>query len=180
MAAQGQDWSRALVGIRLVALDVDGVLTDGRVVYAGAEEVAHFHVHDGAALVWLRRAGIVVAWITGRGSPATEARARELGVTELHMRAGPKRRVLEGLQQRLAIPREETLAMGDDLADLGLFERAAVKVAPANARPEIVARADLVTRSAGGQGAVREMAEHLLRARGLWDSLVASGGEARP
>jgi 3-deoxy-D-manno-octulosonate 8-phosphate phosphatase (KDO 8-P phosphatase) len=159
-----------------VVLDVDGVLTDGRVVYAGGEEVQHFHVHDGAGIVWLRRAGIQVAWITGRGSKATETRAKELGVVELHMRALPKGKALAALQERLGILPEHTLSMGDDLADFGLFERSAVSVAPANARAEVRARADLVTLAAGGQGAVREMAERVLRARGAWDELVATAG----
>ncbi len=167
---------KTLSAVRLAVLDVDGVLTDGRVVYSGAEEVQHFHVHDGAAIVWLLRAGVEVAWITGRGSKATEARAKELGVRELHLRAGPKRRVLESLQERLRIAPEATLAMGDDLADLGLFARASVRVAPANARAEVIARASFVTVARGGHGAVREMAERLLRARGAWDELVASAG----
>jgi 3-deoxy-D-manno-octulosonate 8-phosphate phosphatase (KDO 8-P phosphatase) len=158
----------------LVVLDVDGVLTDGRVVYAGEEEVQHFHVHDGAAIVWLLRAGIEVAWITGRGSKATQARAKELGVKELHLHALPKERALAGLQARLAILPEHTLSMGDDLADFGLFALSAVRVAPSNARAEVRERADFVTLAAGGQGAVREMAERVLRARGAWDDLVAS------
>ncbi len=176
MAPESPKWKLALAAIRLVVLDVDGVLTDGRVVYAGTEEVQHFHVQDGAALVWMRQSGIKVAWITGRGSKATEVRAKELGITELHQKSGPKEPVLGALQQRLGIAPEHTLAMGDDLMDLGLFARAGVRVAPANARPEIMARADFVTASAGGLGAVREMAEHLLRARGAWDAIVAGAG----
>ncbi|MBK8180169.1 MAG: HAD hydrolase family protein [Planctomycetes bacterium] len=169
-------WQRALPGIRLVALDVDGVLTDGSVVYAGEVEVQRFHVQDGAAIVWLLRSGIQLAWITGRGSRATETRAAELRVQHLIQRSGPKDRALETLQRTLGIEPARTLAMGDDLADLALFERAAVRVAPANARDEVRARADFVTRAAGGMGAVREMAEHLLRARGDWDGLVAQAG----
>lgn len=169
-------WKRALATIRLMVLDVDGVLTDGRVAYVGAKELQHFHVQDGAGIVWMRQAGIQVAWITGRGCEATEVRARELGVEELHQRCGPKQPVLEALQRRLAIAPEHTLAMGDDLVDLGLFARAAVRVAPANARPEVQARADFVTVAAGGLGAVREVAEHLLRARGAWDALVSGAG----
>lgn len=179
MPSNSAAWTTSLGVVRLVVLDVDGVLTDGRVVYAGSVEVQHYHVHDGAAIVWLQRAGITVAWITGRGSPATEARAKELGVQELHQRSGPKLRVLTELQRRLGIPREQTLAMGDDLVDLELFAGAAVRVAPANARAEVRERADIVTLAGGGQGAVREMAEQLLRARNAWDPLVAGSGAAR-
>ena len=92
------------------------------------------------------------------------------------MLSGPKERVLASVQERLSILPEHTLAMGDDLIDLGMFARAAVRVAPANARAEIRARADFVTLSSGGLGAVREMAERVLRARGAWDDLVASAG----
>lgn len=174
--ADSPQFAQALAAVRLVALDVDGVLTDGRVVYAGAEEVQHFHVHDGAGLVWLMQEGLEVAWITGRGSKATESRARELGVRELHQLSGPKDEVLAQLQQRLGIGVEATLAMGDDLADLAMFARARVRVAPANARAELRARADFVTLSSGGRGAVREMAERLLRARGTWEARIAGRG----
>ncbi|MEO6709488.1 MAG: HAD hydrolase family protein, partial [Planctomycetota bacterium] len=147
MSPEPPHWLGSLGAIRLVVLDVDGVLTDGRVIYAGQEEVQLFHVHDGAGIVWLLKAGVQVAWITGRGSKATETRARELGVKELHQKTGPKQPVLASLQQRLSISREQTLAMGDDLVDLELFALAAVCVAPANARPEVRARADFVTLS---------------------------------
>lgn len=178
MASDNPQLSRALGAVRLVVLDVDGVLTDGRVVYAGAVEVQHFHVHDGAAIVWMRRAGFEIAWITGRGSPATEARAKELGVRELHQRSGPKLGVLTELQKRLNIPRAHTLAMGDDLVDLELFAGAGVCVAPSNARSEVRERAHIVTLASGGNGAVREMAERLLRAHNAWEALVAGAGAA--
>jgi 3-deoxy-D-manno-octulosonate 8-phosphate phosphatase (KDO 8-P phosphatase) len=179
MGSDSAQLSSSLAAVRLVALDVDGVLTDGRVVFSGAVEVQHFHVHDGAAIVWLQRAGITVAWISGRGCAATEARAKELGVRELHLRSGPKLAVLRELQLRLGLGAEQTLAMGDDLADLELFAIAAVSVAPANARADVRARADIVTLAGGGQGAVREMAERLLRARNAWDALVAGAGAAK-
>jgi len=154
---------------RLLALDVDGVLTDGRVVYVGPElELQSFCVQDGQGLVWLARAGVTVAWITGRGSAPTKRRAGELGVTEVHMQAGPKDLVLAEIQERLQIPPAETVAMGDDLPDLGLAARAAVFVAPANARADIRERADLVTAASGGAGAVRELVEQMLVARDAW------------
>lgn len=157
-----------LAAARLLALDVDGTLTDGRVAYLGDEELAVFHVHDGQGLVWLREAGLQLAWISGRGSLAVERRARELGVREVHLGVADKARVLAELQARLDLEPGHTLAMGDDVADLGLAARAALFVAPANARDEVKARAGLVTRAAGGAGAVRELAELVLRARGLW------------
>lgn len=163
---------RALAEARLLALDVDGTLTNGCVAYAGIEELAVFHVHDGQGLVWLREAGVQVAWISGRGSRAVERRAKELGVRELHLGVTDKGRVLTEIQQRLDIAPEHTLAMGDDLSDLALARRAVVFVAPANARPEVKPRAQLVTQAAGGAGAVRELVERILSARGLWKARV--------
>lgn len=163
------DLLRRLANVRLVALDVDGVLTDGRVVYVGDEESQAFDVHDGQGLAWLVRAGVQLAWITGRGCRATERRARELGVAHLCMRSGPKGPLLERIQAETGLIPEATLAMGDDLPDLALAERAGVFLAPANARPELRARADHVTRARGGRGAVREMCELVLAAQGHWD-----------
>lgn len=162
-----------LASIRLLALDVDGVLTDGRVVHAEVGEIVVFDVHDGQALRWLQEAGVVVAWITGRGCPATARRARELGVEEYHARSGEKGAVLRDVQKRLDLTPAVTAAMGDDLPDLALGANAAVFAAPANARGEVRARAQLVTRATGGRGAVRELIQHLLRAKGLWEPLVA-------
>lgn len=175
----GTTWERhrdLLARARLLALDVDGVLTDGRVVYAGAEELQAFDVQDGQGLVWLRRAGVHVAWITGRGSQATEKRARELGVSELYMRCPDKRAALADVQRRLGVAREETVAVGDDLPDLALAEGAGLFVAPPNARPEVQARASFLTAARGGAGCVREVAEALLRARGAWQELLERTG----
>jgi len=159
---------RVLAGLRLVAFDVDGTLTDGRVVWVGAEQLQSFSVHDGQGLVWLRKAGVRLAWISGRGCTATRLRAEELGIDEVHLRAGPKDAVLAAIQQRLDIAPEATLAMGDDLPDLALARRAALFAAPADARPEVCARADLVLTARGGRGAARELAELVLTAKGRW------------
>lgn len=156
-----------LAAIRLVVLDVDGTLTDGSVSYVGERELARFDVHDGLGLVWLRRAGLTLAWITGRGSPAVETRAAELGVRELFQHVGDKHACLLTLQTRLGVAPEHTLAMGDDVIDLELRPLVAAFVAPASARPEVRARADWVTTARGGHGAVRELAERLLDARGV-------------
>jgi 3-deoxy-D-manno-octulosonate 8-phosphate phosphatase (KDO 8-P phosphatase) len=166
----------ALASARLLALDVDGTLTDGSIVYSGEVEVVRFHVHDGQGLAWLRRAGVDVAWITGRGSRATRVRATECGVRALSTGVKDKRRALESVQAELGVSPEETVAMGDDLPDLALYRRARFLAAPADARPEVRAAADLVTRAGGGRGAVRELCEAILAARGLWDELLEAGG----
>ena len=166
----------ALARVRLFVCDVDGVLTDGRVVYLDGQEQQAFSVHDGAAFAWLRAAGVRSAWISGRGCAATKRRAMELGVQYLRARVADKAIALGEVQDELGLSPEETVAIGDDLQDLALAQRAAVFAAPANARPEVRARAALITRASGGEGAVRELAEHVLRARGAWDGLLARYG----
>jgi 3-deoxy-D-manno-octulosonate 8-phosphate phosphatase (KDO 8-P phosphatase) len=165
-----------LARARLVCLDVDGVLTDGRIVYGPkgrAEELQTFHVQDGIAIEWLLQHGLAVVWISGRGSRATELRAAELGVTELFTRVKDKRAALEDVQRRLAIGAHETIAMGDDLPDLALLGACGLFAAPRNAVAEVRARAAIVTRAGGGAGAVRELAQAILAARGVWSALVA-------
>jgi len=163
------DGAERLARMRLFVLDVDGTLTEGRIVYDDqGRELQSFCVQDGHGLVMVRKAGVALAWITGRGSAATERRAKELQVVELVCRSGPKGQVLEELQERLGIRPEETLAMGDDVTDFELAGRAGLFIAPANARPEVLDHADYVCRASGGSGAVREICDHILRARGCF------------
>lgn len=172
MAEIAREIRECLARARLLALDVDGTLTPGRVVYAGGVEVQSFCVHDGQGLVWLRRAGVVLAWISGRGCDATRRRAAELGVDELHLKVRSKSAVLQEIQRRLGIAAAETVAMGDDLPDLALAAGSGVFACPADARPEVRERADLVTAARAGEGAARELAEALLRARDQWDGTL--------
>jgi 3-deoxy-D-manno-octulosonate 8-phosphate phosphatase (KDO 8-P phosphatase) len=163
--------------VRLVALDVDGTLTDGGVQYVEVDyahsELMRFDVRDGQGLVWLRRElDVKVAWITGRGCKSTERRAKELGIDALEMNSGPKDEVLAKIQKRFGLEVDQTLAMGDDLPDLKLAARAAVFAAPSDARDHVRARADLITEECGGHGAVREVCEALLAAQGRWSALV--------
>lgn len=164
-----------LARVKLLALDVDGVLTDGRIAYGAngpADERPAFDVQDGIAFRWLQQEGVVVAWISGRGSPGVEFRARELEIREVHLRVASKSAVLAEVQERLAIPPEATAGMGDDIPDLGLRARCGFFAAPANARSEVRDRADLVTESSGGRGALRDFAELILRAKGRWQAIV--------
>jgi 3-deoxy-D-manno-octulosonate 8-phosphate phosphatase (KDO 8-P phosphatase) len=162
----------ALARAQLLALDVDGTLTDGRVVYVGENELQSFCVRDGQGLVWLRRAGVKLAWISGRGCVATERRARELGVEFLHLRCKDKTQALAAAQTELGIGPDQTLAMGDDLPDLALAKGACFLATPADGQAELRRRADLVTAAPSGQGAVRELCELCLMAKGLWEDLV--------
>lgn len=162
-----------LARVELVAFDVDGTLTRGEIVYGNSDQLQQYDVRDGLGIVELRRAGIRIAWITGRGCDATARRARELSIDVLRMASGPKREVLAEVQTQLDIEPSQTCAMGDDLPDLALFELAAVKAAPADAAPEVLAAADFRAQRRGGRGAARDLAEALLRARGVWDEVVA-------
>ena len=173
---QDVDVQALLKHVKLLALDVDGVMTDGQVVYAagsaGVLELQSFDVQDGIALRWLSKAGIKIVWITGRGCAVTEHRAAELKIDALEMQVESKREVLARLQERFKVTVDETIAMGDDLPDLGMRARAGYFVAPANARAEVRDVSDLILARAGGDGAVRELAEVLLRARGAWQGLI--------
>ncbi|RMF18030.1 MAG: HAD family hydrolase [Gammaproteobacteria bacterium] len=164
-----------LMKIQLVALDVDGVLTDGRVTYTSAgEELKSFNIKDGLGLKLLRDAGIELAIITGRVSPMVERRARELGIAHLIQGREDKIVALQALCNDLNVNREQVAYMGDDLPDLAAIEWAALGAAPADGHPLVRAHADWVASRNGGQGAVRELAEHILRAQGrLADTLAA-------
>lgn len=174
------DTSSLLRDARLVVMDVDGTLTDGKVLLLGgsaterAQEIQAFDVRDGIGLRWLSKAGLQLAWISGRGTGATQARGAELGIHHVLLRIKDKHAELTRLQAQLSITPAQTVAMGDDLPDLGLRAGAGFFAAPADAVEEIRARADLVTRAVGGHGAFRELAEAILRARGEWTALVES------
>ncbi|MDO6413693.1 HAD hydrolase family protein [Sphingomonas sp. BIUV-7] len=153
--------------IRMLVLDVDGVLTDGGLFYGpDGEQLKRFNVRDGLGIKLLQQAGVTIAIVSGRSSPALARRAAELGIAELHCGVGDKAAVMSALQTRLATPPADTAAMGDDLPDLALFAGAALRIAPADAEPELIAAADLVTRRAGGHGAVRDAAVHILALNG--------------
>jgi 3-deoxy-D-manno-octulosonate 8-phosphate phosphatase (KDO 8-P phosphatase) len=166
-----------LGGIRLLLTDVDGVLTDGRLQFDHAgREVKSFHVHDAAGLVYWHRAGGLSGFLSGRDAPIVAARAAELGVHEVHLGQLRKLPVFEELIARRGLRPEQIAYVGDDLLDLPVLERVGFAVAPPNARIEVRARVHHVTEVPGGSGAVREVVEILLRARGLWDTVVAQGG----
>ncbi len=167
----------AAARVRLVALDVDGVLTDNA-LYLGAvdgvrTELKRFDVQDGLGVVLLRMAGLPVVLVSGRVSEATTLRALELRVDEvIQDRTASKLPAVAEVLARRGLGFAELCYMGDDLADVPVLRRAGVAIAPANAVAEAKAHAVHVTRARGGEGAVREALEALLRARGEWDALV--------
>jgi 3-deoxy-D-manno-octulosonate 8-phosphate phosphatase (KDO 8-P phosphatase) len=164
-----------LKGIRLFLCDVDGVLTDGSVYIGGAREFKRFNIHDGLGLVLLRRAGIKTGWVSSRPSAATTLRARELKIDFLVQQKDQlsKAGAIEKILAREKMTWNEVCFVGDDVVDLGPLTKAGVGVAVANAVAEAKAAADLVTRAAGGGGAVREVAELILKAQGKWEPLIA-------
>ena len=163
--------------IRLVGLDVDGVMTDGG-VYVGrvadhAVELKRFDLQDGVGVHLLRMAGLPVVVVSGRESEATTIRARELEVDDVVQDDQARKLVaFEAILARRGVSWGECAFVGDDLPDLPLLRRVGLPVAVANAVSEVRAAARVVTRAAGGHGAVRETAELLLRARGEWEALL--------
>jgi 3-deoxy-D-manno-octulosonate 8-phosphate phosphatase (KDO 8-P phosphatase) len=163
--------------VSFLVLDVDGVLTDGRIYLDGAgREVKVFHVHDGAGIAYFRKAGGRVALLSGRSSEIVLARARELGIEDCIQGCLAKVDPYEALLEKHGLSDENVCYVGDDLTDLPLLRRAGFAVAPSNARAEARRAAAYVTRAPGGAGAVREVVEMLLRSRGRWRAIVGSAG----
>ena len=153
--------------IRLLVLDVDGVLTDGRLyISAAGEELKVFHVRDGSGLVAIQRAGVTVAIISGRDSAAVTRRAGELGIGHVRQGVSDKGAELDRLLAELDVTAEETACVGDDTPDAPMLRRAGLAIGVADAHPALLAAAHWVTRSNGGHGAVREVCDLLLSARG--------------
>jgi len=152
--------------IRLLVLDVDGVLTDGRLYLSAAgEELKVFHVRDGSGLVAVQRAGITVAIISGRDSAAVTSRAAELGIRHVRQGVADKGAALDQLLEELGVSAAETACVGDDTPDVPMLRRAGLAIGVADAHPALLAAAHWVTHSNGGQGAVREACDLLLSAR---------------
>jgi 3-deoxy-D-manno-octulosonate 8-phosphate phosphatase (KDO 8-P phosphatase) len=159
--------------IRLIVSDVDGVWTDGKIIYAGdRSEVKEFNVRDGLGAKLAQRAGITIVLLTSRNSPALLRRAKELGITELHQGATNKLTVCEEILRKLSIGFDEVLYIGDDLPDLAPMKRSGISAAPADASPEVHRAATWKLESRGGRGAFRELVERLLKERGEWDGVV--------
>ncbi|MFN7957190.1 MAG: HAD-IIIA family hydrolase [Holophagaceae bacterium] len=161
--------------IRLLCTDIDGVLTTGALHYG--KEPGHtkaFHVRDGAAIKWLQRSGIPVAFISGLASDATVNRARDLGVEDCfagHLEKGP---VLDQLCAKHGLSPDQIAHLGDDLPDLPLLRRVGLACCPADAVAEVKAASHWVTPIAGGQGVLRLVAERILKAQGHWNAVLST------
>ncbi len=160
--------------VALLLLDVDGVLTDGGIVYDdGGREIKRFHVRDGHGIKMLQRAGVEVGIITGRTSGVTVVRAKELGISLVRQGATDKVAAWRDILALRGIAPEASAYVGDDIVDLPLLKSVGFAAAPADAEPYVLESADFVSSRAGGHGAVREVVEFILRSGGRWEAAAA-------
>ncbi len=160
-------------GIKLLILDIDGVLTDGRVIYdQDGREIKFFDIKDGHGLKLLQRAGFGIVWLSGRQSRVNRVRAQELGIDELVEDCKVKLPVFQELVAQRGLKPEQAAFMGDDLIDLPPMRACGLALAPSDAWPEVRAMAHWVASLPGGRGAVRQACELLLKASGKWEEVT--------
>ena len=160
--------TRILKTIRLVATDVDGVLTDGGLYYSDSgEQTKKFNVWDGLGLVLLKQAGLVTAIITMDQTPLVKVRSAKLGIAEIHQGVKDKLTVLKELSSKYDLPLEEIAYVGDDVTDLPALRVVGFSAAPANARDPVRNKVQYVCKAKGGEGAIREVADLILAAQGV-------------
>jgi 3-deoxy-D-manno-octulosonate 8-phosphate phosphatase (KDO 8-P phosphatase) len=161
--------------IKLLLLDVDGVLTDGRIVYdSRGHDMKFFDVRDGMGVYALYKSGIRTVLVTAKGSRAIKPRARDMRVAEVFSDVSPKSSVLEKILKKYKVSAAEICFVGDDLVDLCLMKKVGFSVAVFNACPEVKQSASYITLKEGGRGAVREVAELILKSQGKWQEVVRS------
>ena len=161
--------------VRLILFDVDGVLTDGKILlHADGSESKRFDIRDGTGIVWAQRSGLIVGVLSARSSAATAQRAAQLGITVVHQGVTSKLETYEQILQDLKLADDQVAYMGDDLLDLPVLSRVGLAAAPADAVAEVRARADWVSAARGGDGAARQLVEVILRAQNKWDAILAS------
>ena len=161
-----------LACIQLLLLDVDGVLTDGTLIYShDGSETKNFNVKDGLGLKLAMAAGIKVGVVTGRKSPALDHRCRDLGIRYSFAGIQDKAKILEKIAEQTGVAPELMAYVGDDLPDLPLMRRVGLSIAVADAHKSVLEYAEWTTSAAGGHGAVREVCEALLKAQGKWEKL---------
>jgi|SRR3989338_2621937 len=160
--------------IKLLLLDVDGVLTDGRIIYdSHGRDMKFFDVHDGMGVYLLKKAGILTILITAKGSRAIKPRAKDMQVEAVFENISPKTAVLDKILKKYKVHINEICFVGDDLVDLCLMKKVGFPVAVFNACPEIKQQAAYITLRAGGRGAVREVVELILKSQGKWEEAVS-------
>ncbi len=171
--ASRTELTQRILPVRMMIFDVDGVLTDGRVIYMDdGAEIKEFDAQDGHGIKLLQRAGIEVALISGRACRAVEHRALGLGIDRVYQGYRVKIEPYEQLLADTGFKEHETGFMGDDLIDIPVMRRAGFAVAVPNGAPHIFPYAHYITRASGGRGAAREVCEMILQAQGLWESVM--------
>jgi 3-deoxy-D-manno-octulosonate 8-phosphate phosphatase (KDO 8-P phosphatase) len=161
--------------VRLALFDVDGVLTDGRVVLHGdGSESKQFHIRDGIVMVWAQRVGLRIGLLSARLSATTSERAAQLGITLVRQGVASKIEAYDEIIGDIGLDDDEVAYMGDDIVDIAVLSRVGLAAAPADAVSEVRERVHWVAPSAGGAGAARELLELILRVQGRWDSIVGS------
>ena len=161
--------------IRLILFDIDGVLTDGRVlVHPDGGESKWFFIRDGIAMVWADRAGVRIGLLSGRASPTTLHRAAQLGITLVHQGVADKLQTYEVILASENLADVDVAYMGDDLVDLGVLSRVGLSAAPCDAVPDVRKRVDWTSRAKAGEGAARDLVELILRAQNRWTDIASS------
>jgi 3-deoxy-D-manno-octulosonate 8-phosphate phosphatase (KDO 8-P phosphatase) len=167
--------TRRAADIKLVLFDVDGVLTDGKVLLHGdGTETKQFDIKDGTAIVWALRLGLTVGFLSARSSASTAQRAAQLGVTLVHQGVSSKLETYDQIVDALLLEDEQVAYMGDDVLDLAVLARVGLATAPADAAPDVRSRVHWVSQARGGDGAGRELIEMILKAQDKWDGLLAA------
>jgi 3-deoxy-D-manno-octulosonate 8-phosphate phosphatase (KDO 8-P phosphatase) len=160
-------------GIKLLLFDVDGVLTDGKILmHPDGTESKQFDIKDGTGLVWAQRAGLKVGLLSARSSAATAQRAAQLGITIVHQGVPSKIRAYDAILRQHALTDADVAYMGDDVLDLPVIIRAGLSAAPSDAVEEVRTRVDYVSRASGGAGAARELVELVLKSQDRWERLL--------
>ena len=172
-----EDVNELAAKIKLLLMDVDGVMTDGRLynvpdAAGNMVETKGFDSQDGIALQWLNWKGIKAGIVSGRVSPATAERARQTRISYVYQGHIEKIPILEEILRDSGFDKSQVAYIGDDFTDIVVMRRVGLAIATANARPEVKQQAHYVTSQPGGSGAVREVIELILKAQGLWDELL--------
>ena len=163
-----------LKGIKLLILDVDGVMTDGRIIMDNeGKEIKNFNVRDGHGLKLVQRYGIKVAILTGRQSKVVEHRAKDLDIKDVYQKVFNKKDVFEKIMKNHKLSPDEAAFIGDDIVDIPVLRRVGFSVAVADAADVVKKSVDYVARNSGGRGAVREICEMILKAQGKWPEIAA-------
>ena len=173
-ASGGKDAEKRAEKVRIVLMDVDGVLTDSRIIFLGdGGETKLFDAQDGVGIRLAQRGGLVTGFVSGRTADVVVRRAEELGVAEVHQGAKVKLPVYESIKKKYGAKDEEVCFIGDDVVDIPIMLRVGLAAAVGNACRDVIDISHFVSRRSGGRGAVREILEFILKAQGKWDDLLS-------